>query len=401
MTASTGSNNAPEPGPTLARVRKTLTELIELTEERANTIAAAEGERTRTVRTSEKRYEQQTAGAAADLESSLRASEEEEREQLALIADRYDATIKKNYDERNALIRECEEWARAKKEAIDDDAKEAKWLATSVHDSDVAQAHAQAKARIEALDDVSEQCSDTEELRTELFTRLRITREAPSDADTQTADAPLDETIELAKRSADDARAALERIASSRVLRASRGAGFLVLAIVLLIVGATAGFFSGGMTVGNTLYAGIGGGVVAAILARLALGALAKRLIDREGGRSDRSHSEAVAFERTARERTQTALRDRLRDIDDETARETDALRDRHTERVDRMRRTLAERVQKVHDRCSPTIERLEQEREEKRDAAAARRSSIESQARERFDRLTADARAERDRVVD
>ncbi|GAB4553547.1 MAG: FtsK/SpoIIIE domain-containing protein [Phycisphaerales bacterium] len=381
---------------------ETLRELRELTEDRSRSLASIEAQREQAVADAQRRYEAQTSEAHAELEGTRAAAESEERQRLADIAQRYDATIKGHYDERRLLLEEAEEKAGAKREAIAAETKDARWLITSVHDSDVAQAHAKARARFEALDLVAGEVREAGQARLDLFADLGLDpAEASSDADSADTDGNVESLIERANTAIDDARQALAKLAGSPFPRIARGAGFVVFAIVSVLIGAGAGFVAGGLTVGPGLYAGVVMGVLLIVGGRFLFGALAARLITEQDGRCIRDVQRASRLEREARERTQTELREALGEIDRATNEEQRKAEDKHTERMDRLERQRTQRIADIHDTCTPKIERLESEREAERQEASRRRGLIEAQAQERFDRLTADTRAAREGAVD
>ena len=386
-------------GPVHERTRDAFTELRELTEHRAESLARAEREAATAIEDAKRRYDKSTEQARADLEDTLRVATEEEQANHATTSQIYDATIRSLYEERKGLLSEREEKTQAKREAAEAENNDARWLVTSVHDSDVAQAPALAKSRLEALDELLRTSRECQQAHADLLTELGAQPATHTAPETESL-ATVEETIALVKESLTRAHNALDALERSPFPKASRGAGYAVFAVVVIIAGAAGGFFAGGIAFGPPFYAGLALGVVLAVLSRFALGALAKKTISRLDAEAAQALMLAQSLESEGRERTQSELRERLDKIDLQTEREKKEVEEKHTRNVDRIEKSHAERVHEIHQAYSPKIERLESERDGKREAASARRMSIEDQARARFDSLTEDARRERDNTI-
>jgi S-DNA-T family DNA segregation ATPase FtsK/SpoIIIE len=389
-------------GPVLGRVCDAMSELRELTEDRSRTLAAIEAARETTVAEAVRRYERETADARAELEGTLVAAESEQRQRDADTAQRYDATIRTHHNERRMQLDEAQEKATAKRESIESETRDARWLITSVHDSDVAQAHARARARIEALDRVAVAVREARQARLDLFDDLgRTPPDTSGDPGEPEVAHGVEKRIECANEAIDDARDALAKLAGSPFPRVSRGAGFGVFAVVALLLGAGAGFAAGGLQVGTELYIGLGAGLVVAAGGWSGFGALGARLVATQDKRCTAGIGRADTLERRAREAAEAELREAMEEIERATEREQHAVESKHTERLERLERQHAQRVADIDASCTPKIQRLEASRDAEREETERRRRSIDEQAHERFDRLTEQSRAERDRSVD
>lgn len=388
-------------GPALARICDTLRELRELTEERAARLASLDAARDESTREAQVRFENDTVHAKQDLDGTRHAVWNEERARHDEIAQQFDGIIKKQHDERAALLHDADEKAASKLEKINQEAVESRWLLMTVHDSDVAQAHDLARKRLETLDSIRHAVAEAMQARVDLRRDLHLPEAPHLEED---ADAPSVETVERgiedATHAIDQARSALHKLSSSPLPRLARGAGYVVFVIVLVIAGGAGGFFLDDLAFSSFFLVGLVVGTGIGVGCRFLFIRTADALAEIQDDRCAVSIRDAGALELASRQLATSELKDRLDGIDTKTGQERESIEHKANERRDTLERQRVERRKEIHDRYTPKIERLEQERDEKRQQATARRQSIEAQAQERYDRVTADARAVRDRAI-
>ncbi len=403
-TKNRAKDDAPRPaaqGPVLRRVCDALRELRSLTEERAERLSALDQAKAQSTSEAQSHFEEQTVHAQSEFTSTRSAAWNEERQRHQEIGAEYDGVIKSQYTERKKLLDIADEKAANKLESIKQESVEARWLLESVHDSDVAQTHALAKGRLESLDAIRQDAAEALQARSDLHNDLKLSETSPDSDEAATPGiADVEDAIQEAQNAIEDARDALHRIERSPFPRVARGLGYVIFAIVCVLIGAAAGFAIGSLKVGAAFYAGIGIGIVFAIGSRFLLAALSRRVVSTQDERCLTAVHRATGLEQVARDQTNAVLRDRLNEIDRDTKAERKAIEDKSIERRERLEQQHTKRRADIHENYNPKIERLETRREEKRAEATARREGIEQQAQDRFDRLTVDSRAERDRAI-
>ncbi len=428
-------------GPVQVRLERTVSGIVSLMRERGELERRTTEELERLRGEAERRFDRSTVVAQRERDNRLARAREAEKRDRGGVESRLGGSIREVEGKLAKALSELDAAASEKRERIEKEHSEASWLCETVAESDLKQAEARRTAleeragvRFRELDGLRERAvavgedlllrgvgDALDEARAEAAGGAAP--EPPSDEEIDGADEEVakpraehrsldatprprgprtaaDRLLLLAVSERKRAEGLVERMGSSVPAKVSRGAGFWVLAVALVLVGAGGGFAAEGfagwvlVVVGAVVGAGLAVGV------RMGIGGVADRrgrVVAEEIGSALGRAGRAVEAAREEAVRERAATEERVRRGKDQ---ELASLSEQRERRLARLEESVSSRRLKIEMPMRDRLSELSAERERLLGEVRSRFEAAEREALEGFEEQTVEARRERDEAL-